>query len=183
MAAVRCPICEKGDLKTVTDTYVTEYLGRDGVSRPLYVPNVTWSECGACGEAILDDDAVHAIEAARRHAQGLLSPKDIKVLRTKLDKTQTEMSNLLGVGEKTYCRWESGAYIQSTAFDKYLRLLIEVPENVRVLECLESGEPSLTTEDEPPFTYLDDPDSLQARADAFTFQLERGQLYFAASTG
>ena len=52
---------------------------------------------------------------------------------------QAEISRLLGIGEKTYCRWETGAYVQSLAFDRYLRLLIAEPRNVHLLKQMEEG--------------------------------------------
>lgn len=173
-----CPVCGKGKLRRVRGTYESQFLGRDGGVHNLAVPDVVWDECSECKEAFLDDAASHQIEAARRQAQGLLAPADIRRLRSALCKTQREMSRLLGIGEKTYCRWESGAYVQSAAFDRYLRLLISNPENVDILERLDAGE-------EQPFAqglvfrHLAEMQPTDEVVDAFTASLVSGQWYLA----
>lgn len=129
-----CPECGGGPLVEKHGDYKTVYLDREERSHPLVVPNLTWLECGSCREIVLDDAAMSAIEGARRQALGLLSPQEIRDLRTRLGRTQAGMSELLGIGEKTYCRWESGSYMQSEASDRYLRLLIAEQKNVELLE-------------------------------------------------
>lgn len=179
MAGPACAMCGQGPLHAVKGTYETEFLDRDGEVQKLLVPDVTWNECENCREVFLDDAATRLIEAARRKALGLLSPDEIRAFRLELDKTQKEMSRLLGIGEKTYCRWESGAYMQSTAFDRYLRLVMRIPATVQVLEELEIGE----TEGIPQnfssdvFAHLGDVESLQHAASIFTGLLETGRLY------
>ena len=48
--------------------------------------------------------------------------------REKLGLTQKQFANLLGVGEATISRWESGAMIQSRAMDNFLRVFFAVPQ-------------------------------------------------------
>ncbi len=129
-----CPECRKGSLVEKHGDYESVYMDREQRSHPLVVPGISWLQCDSCGEVVLDDAAMTAIEAARRQALGLLTPEEIRELRARLRRTQTGMSELLGIGEKTYCRWESGAYMQSEASDRYLRLLIAEPRNVELLE-------------------------------------------------
>src|SRR5271156_426415 len=124
MAAMICPECKNETLLEKEGVYETTYLDREDESHPLNVPDVAWLQCTNCGEAILDDRAMAVIENVRRAAMGLLAPDQIRSLRTTLQKTQKAMSALLGVGEKTYCRWESGSYMQSESSDRYLRLLL-----------------------------------------------------------
>lgn len=178
-----CPVCAKNGLQRVTGAYRTEYVGRDGVPRPLCVSNVNWTECTKCGEAILDDETTRAIEVARSQAQGLLSPQEIKNFRQSLQKTQTDMSRLLGIGKKTYCRWESGAYTQSVAFDRYLRLLIAEHANVTMLESIEAGSYVFEADmEEGPsrieltFTLLSKHEALAELEENFTELLSSGEL-------
>jgi len=63
-----------------------------------------------------------------------LTPGEIRRFRELLGKTQEEMSELLGIGKKTYTRWESGAYPQTESSDRYLRLVMFRRENLRFLE-------------------------------------------------
>ena len=179
-----CSVCAKGHLVTKTGRYETEFVDRSGQNRSLVLPDLRWEECDACGEGILDDSATRRLEAARRDAMGLLSALEIRELRLRLEMTQTRMSKLLGIGEKTYCRWESGIYIQSVAFDNYLRLLRQFPEAVRFLEEMQVEGIALdhrVSEIDPVFPSLRDVSSLQEPAVAFT-RLMEGGLLLAART-
>jgi putative zinc finger/helix-turn-helix YgiT family protein len=182
----KCPVCNVGVLKEVSGDFITEYTSRDGEVVPLKVRNLTWLQCNQCGESILDDIATSAVEAAQRHAEGLLSAAEIKGLRIGLRLTQAELSRLLGIGEKTYCRWERGAYVQSLAFDRYLRLLIAEPSNVDRLREMESTTQSRIEASELPRIYhteefafenLQLRESLVERGEVFTELLMSGQLH------
>jgi putative zinc finger/helix-turn-helix YgiT family protein len=182
MTSIKCPVCGKGELSAVTGSYSTQYLGRGEEPKPLQVDGVTWQKCAACGEELLDDSALSKIEAARYEADGLLSPSEIKGLRKRLGKTQTEMSALLGVGRKTYCRWESGSYRQNSASDRYLRLLIAEPNNVSLLEQMDEEEARLGLVRPPAaevaaFAHLAVSDSLYEMEATFTELLSTGELH------
>lgn len=181
MTAEICPICGRRNLRERKGTYETNFSDRNGEIHVLRVPHVSWKECDHCNEAFLDDAATRTIEAERRSAMALLAPSEIRQLRQRLKKSQSQMSKLLGIGEKTYCRWESGAYVQSTAFDRYLRLLIAQPENVELLEALDSqSSREALPEAEPPenvFTHLEDTTRFTEVAEAFTQLLEIGGLH------
>lgn len=179
---MKCAVCGRGFLEQKRGDFRTEFVERNGETRPLIVPNVNWQECDTCHEAILDDEASSLIEESRRKAEGLLTPGEIRQLRRNIGLTQTEMSGLLGIGDKTYCRWESGAYVQSIAMDRYLRLLISLPENIAILQRLESGTELTTAVAEPiarydvVFTRLQHRESLLETADVFTELFVTGQL-------
>jgi putative zinc finger/helix-turn-helix YgiT family protein len=137
MTTSNCPICGKGELQRINGDYETRFIDDAARERELTVRGVTRDECSNCGEVFLDDDATQKIEHARLQAMRRLAPAEIKAFREKLGRTQTDMAHLLGLGEKTYARWESGAYIQNAASDRYLRLLMASGANVEMLEQLE----------------------------------------------
>ena len=175
-----CPICGHGSLHERQGVYETSFSDRNGEIHELRVPNLDWKECEECKEAFLDDSATQRVEAARRNVLGLLAPSEIRELRQGLKKSQSQMSKLLGIGEKTYCRWESGAYVQSSGYDKYLRLLMARPENVELLETLDSHTSAMTAEAHEPeivFTHLRDAQRFTGVAEAFTHLLEVGGLH------
>jgi putative zinc finger/helix-turn-helix YgiT family protein len=124
-----CPACGIGVLEEITGKFSAQIDGPDGQTMTLSVPDVTWRHCDSCGEDLLDDHASARVTRAHREALKLLTAEEIRSIRHKLGKTQAEMGELLGIGEKTYCRWESGTHFQSEAFDRYLRLL-DMPEVV-----------------------------------------------------
>jgi putative zinc finger/helix-turn-helix YgiT family protein len=140
MTTPKCPICGKGELQRITGDYETRFVDDAARERELKVRAVTREECSNCGEVFLDDDATKKVESARLQAMRRLAPIEIKAFREKLGRTQTAMANLLGLGEKSYARWESGAYIQNAASDRYLRLLMASEINIAILEQLAKPE-------------------------------------------
>jgi putative zinc finger/helix-turn-helix YgiT family protein len=144
-----------GDLKEATGEFKTQIEGPDGRSMNLSVPNVTWRHCASCGEDLLDQNASETITRAHRAALKLLTAEEIRSIRRSLDKTQAQMGELLGIGEKTYCRWESGTHFQSEAFDRYLRLL-QVPEVVDLLNDIRLYKQGSAKSDSSKFQYIED---------------------------
>jgi putative zinc finger/helix-turn-helix YgiT family protein len=148
-----CLACGVDDLKQVTGEFKTQIEGPDGHPMTLAVPDLTWLHCNSCGEDLLDDKASEAITKAHRAALKLLTAEEIRSLRQRLGKTQAQMGELLGIGEKTYCRWESGTHFQSEAFDRYLRLL-EEPEVVDLLNEIKLYKQGAEKSAASTFTYL-----------------------------
>lgn len=174
MEEIICPECKLGRLVRKRGMYETTYVDRNGEVHQLSVSDLSWFECAGCAEVVLDDEAMSAIEAARRRALGLLTPQEIRGLRMSLDKTQAGMSELLGIGEKTYCRWESGVYMQSEGFDRYLRLLLAELRNVQLLEEIACAKAQHTEHESgaeanisSTFPYLGDVTILLERAQIF----------------
>ncbi len=166
-------------------TYQTVYLDRREGEQPLLVRGLTWHECDACGEVVLDDKAMSTIEAARRRELGLLNPQEIRELRTSLGKSQAGMSELLGLGEKTYCRWESGSYMQSEASDRYMRMLTADAKNIGLLEKIAAAKNKGPEEDlvreefGKCFTYLEDVAAAEERERGFVDLFTVGELQVA----
>jgi HTH-type transcriptional regulator/antitoxin MqsA len=67
-------------------------------------------------------------------ADGFLTDEDIKRIRKKLGFTQEEMAERLGVGLKTFARYETLSVRQSKAMDNLLRILDGYPEALKILE-------------------------------------------------
>ena len=184
MKKLICPECKTESLIEKKGDYETLYVDRDSKSHPLTVPGVTWLECQSCGEVILGDPAMSAIETARRKALRLLTPEDLYTFRVRLGKTQKAMSDLLGIGRKSYCRWESGSYIQSEAFDRYLRLLMAAETNVVILQDIASGKSNQKPEESPDdlrqtFSSIKDIDVVAESSHKFVALFSRGMLQVA----
>ena len=58
---------------------------------------------------------------------GLLTPSEIIDVRKRAGFTQQAMAEFLGVGEKTYTRWESGRSIHNRSSDNLIRLADKHP--------------------------------------------------------
>jgi putative zinc finger/helix-turn-helix YgiT family protein len=71
--------------------------------------------------------------AAVRLEDGLLAPERIRLIRESLGLTQRQFEELLGVGEKTCVRWESGRVSQNVSTDRLIRLLAANRANAQLL--------------------------------------------------
>jgi DNA-binding XRE family transcriptional regulator len=76
-------------------------------------------------EIFLTGEALHMLDKAKARHMGVLLPDEIKDLRQRIGVTQKEMSNLLGIGEKTYTRWEAGRGRPTQSSNKILVALWE----------------------------------------------------------
>jgi len=77
------------------------------------------------GEVYLTGEALKIMDKAKARLMGVLLPTEIKELRSRIGITQREMSDLLGIGEKTYTRWESGRERPSQSLNRLLVALWE----------------------------------------------------------
>ncbi len=91
--------------------------------------------CEGCGtdmlDVALDDQTLNDAYAVYRSRHGLLQPQEIRAIRSMYGLGQKAFSRLLGWGEVTLARYETGS-IQSTAHDQMLRMA-QQPDNVRLL--------------------------------------------------
>lgn len=132
IAEQMCPLCGRGTLTRKSFTYETMVDNGRGITRQLRVADVSADVCNDCGEAFFDPATQDRIIAEQRKALGLLSAAQIRELRGK--KTQAEMCELLGIGQKTYSRWESEGHFQSESFDRFLRMMMASEANWQILE-------------------------------------------------
>jgi len=102
--------------------------------------------CPQCGEDLIDEELeaanLGAAYDAYRVRHHLLSPRDISETRQKYGLSQRALAKLLGWGEITIHRYESGA-IQDSAHETVLRLIKE-PANMK--QVLEESRTALSAE-------------------------------------
>jgi putative zinc finger/helix-turn-helix YgiT family protein len=99
-----------------------------------------WSECPQCKEAFYSAEQADARQRASinqaRLEDGLLPPHKIRQIREGYCLTQRQFEEVLGVGEKTVVRWESGRVCQNQATDRLIRLVAASRENLKMLAAL-----------------------------------------------
>jgi putative zinc finger/helix-turn-helix YgiT family protein len=163
----RCPVCGKGQLHEEVGEFRTDFIADNGERRDVIVPHVKKLVCDQCKEYILDPESESRISAAQRRALGLLGAEDLARFRNRLIKSQEGMAELLGLGKKTWCRWESNDYFQSEAFDRYLRLLMFAPSNVQALQLIDKEKRDGAINLPNTFQYVSDVKSAEAFAEQF----------------
>lgn len=134
MTTKKCPFC--GNL--TLDEKHGEFSFEPPKGFPggtMTIPDAIWFACKTCGEAILPPALDKAIDAERYKRQGLLAPTEVRDARMKTGLSAVDMAQLLGVGEKTYTRWETGRSIQNKSNDTLIRLL---EENADVFALVEA---------------------------------------------
>lgn len=151
--------------------------------------------CRRCGKdiglATFDDTAFRAAYALYRARHNLLQPEQIKAIRSKYGLGQKAFARLLGWGDVTLARYETGS-LQSGSHDTQLRLA-EDPANIRVLlerngdqltreqhDVLEQRLGELSSEHE---TLLVREESSVYELSAPVRKLQEMMVYFAGQTG
>lgn len=122
---MRCAAC--GGTLSRTEAPIEESFRGE----TIWVYDVDHYECDSCGEIELDADALDSwsqkIDEAYRAKNGLLSPEEIKSIRTSLGLSQMEFEAVLGVGKISVSRWENGKVIQNKTVDKLMRTMRDHP--------------------------------------------------------
>ena len=129
----RCGKCGHRAMQLVTVPYTT-IIEHDGRAYRVEIPALMVPQCNNCQALSIDDEADRQISAAFRREARLLTPEEIRQGREKLGLTQKQFANLLGVGEATISRWETGAQIQQRAMDRFLRVCFASPAAVELLQ-------------------------------------------------
>ena len=113
MTPTICPLCGEASLEERCGAYQLE--PPDNIPGGMItVKEGTWQACTSCGEEILPHDLSKAIEAERCRRLGLLTPVEIKQVRERTGLSAVDMAQLLGVGDKSYTRWETGRSVQTS---------------------------------------------------------------------
>ncbi|GEM_PF-1901830 len=96
---------------------------------------ITIAECQKCHEEVEDNELADAndiiIFSEYRRKNDLLFPQQIKEIRNQYGLSQSDFSLLLGFGEKTIARYESGS-VQDRTHDIMMKLS-SVPSNFMVM--------------------------------------------------
>lgn len=156
MPAQLCPNCAQGELRTERVEKTFHYRGQT-----LTIPDFVVAVCSECAESyVAPGENVEAMarlrtfqqeaDAAldrRRAAEGLLTPAQIKAIRKQFGYPQSRFSLLLGMGAKTFARYEAGMVAQSRTMDHLLRILRDHPELIAEFVSKRPGEGGKTKAD------------------------------------
>ena len=95
---------------------------------------IKW-QCNTCRMEIVNlKEAEKQKKRIELTAEGFLTDHDIKQIRGKLGLTQRAMAEKLGVGAKTFARYENLSVRQSKCMDQLLRILDQYPGIIEGIE-------------------------------------------------
>jgi transcriptional regulator with XRE-family HTH domain len=100
----------------------------DGRVHAFTIPQLRLPVCRACGEKVFTMEVDDQISDALRVHLRLLPPDEMRGALERLNMTQKEAAERLGVAEATLSRWLTNTQIQSRAMDNLLRLFFGLPE-------------------------------------------------------
>lgn len=127
-----CTACGNRNLVRRKGTFHFEVRSRGANAdvRKSYVDvkNAVWDECEVCGEQLLSRELDKTLENWQYAREGLLTPDDIRNIRLRHKLTQKRISEIIGVGEKSYTRWENGMSMQNKAMDNLIRIFDKSPK-------------------------------------------------------
>lgn len=162
-----CEACGEQQVSVVVRPQRFSYgVGRDAVELSVDVPV---HECSACGMSYTDDTAEELRHAEVCRHLDVLTPAQIKAIRRLHDVTQDEFSSVSRIGIASLARWETGAVIQNSGYDEYLRLLGDPEIFLRVRQRRERTEMDTARYEGPrSFPSLKEPDRARARQELFS---------------
>lgn len=125
LAGQKCPLCHQGTFK-LTQTDHVEHVADDDA---LTIPKVWVDQCDHCAEIVFPADTTRFIESQVAEFTEQLTPRQLEGIREDLGvQRQDEMSEILGLGAKTYHKWESGSQFPTRSMTYYIRVLAEFPD-------------------------------------------------------
>lgn len=129
---MKCVMCSSAELLAKSEIESIRYK-----SKVLQVL-MAFTVCQGCGyefvatEQIKNND--QAVIGAKRRADGLLTPAEIRSARETLGVTQARAAELFGGGRNAFSKYERGEVAQSEAMDKLIRLCLAHPNFMEELD-------------------------------------------------
>ena len=120
-------------MKTFTVTENVKIKNPDGSIRATVPVNLNGYIDEFTGEKSFTAAELMKLDRIKAQYAGIMLPDEIKALRKRFNKTQEEMCAILGMGKKTWTRWETGAIIPNSSMCKTLFLLREGKISLRDL--------------------------------------------------
>ncbi|MEX0606017.1 MAG: type II toxin-antitoxin system MqsA family antitoxin [Marinobacter sp.] len=121
-----CKACGSASVREYSSRESLRYKGRK------IDFSVAFSVCDVCDDEFLTTDQIRvndrAVVAAKRNAEGLLSPEEVKTTRQALGLNQERAAQLFGGGRNAFSKYERGEVAQSVAMDRLIRVCRAHPD-------------------------------------------------------
>jgi len=121
---IPCGACESGQYEEIVTRYETK--AADDVQ--IVLPRARLLRCKKCGAELIPPETQEQIDRAVAEQTEQLSQRELEEISGKFGLDQTEVSEVLGLGSKTFHRWLKGTQYPSRSMGYYLRVLAEFPE-------------------------------------------------------
>jgi putative zinc finger/helix-turn-helix YgiT family protein len=119
-----CGECEEGIMQEAIIDHIVERQDRPTIK----IHKVKVNQCTECGRVAFPRTSSQYIEKVIRDEDETISSDDLEIFRNNTGCTQDELSEILGLGDKTFHRWEKGSHYPSRSMGYYIRILAEFPD-------------------------------------------------------
>jgi len=119
-----CPTCRNATIRRVTRDYKVKLPN----GQTSTVANLSFEECPECKDEFFSSEAMDRISDKVSGELDSLSLSDLKKIREKLQPNMTLLAESLGLGSKTWMRWENGEQNISRSMGYFIRTLSQFPE-------------------------------------------------------
>ena len=119
-----CTQCHEGTYQNMTKDY-TVHL-RDGDQ--CTIANLAQRKCNQCGHVVLPWPSALRVDRAVADHTEPVTPEFLKTTRGQLQSNMTLLAESLGLGSKTWMRWENGEQNISRSMGYFIRTLSQFPE-------------------------------------------------------
>lgn len=120
-----CNVCGSDQVSALSEVETIHYKGQ-----PLAV-DMAYSLCQSCGVEFVATDQIRAndraVIAAKRRADHLLTPEEIRQARAVLGLSQEKAAEMFGGGRNAFSKYERGEVAQSVAMDRLIRVCMSHP--------------------------------------------------------
>ena len=119
-----CTQCHEGTYQNMTKDY-TVHL-RDGDQ--CTIANLAQRKCNQCGHVVLPWASALRVDRAVADHTEPVNPDFLKTTRGQLQPNMTLLAESLGLGSKTWMRWENGEQNMSRSMGYFIRAMAQFPE-------------------------------------------------------
>jgi YgiT-type zinc finger domain-containing protein len=119
-----CAQCHEGTYQSMTKDYTVEL--RDGDQ--CTIANLAQRKCNQCGHLVLPWPSVQRVDRAVADHTEPLTAEFLKQTRERLQPSMTLLAESLGLGSKTWMRWEKGEQNISRSMGYFVRAMAQFPE-------------------------------------------------------
>ncbi|KHO61654.1 XRE family transcriptional regulator [Thermoanaerobacter sp. YS13] len=134
-----CPVCGKEQETEVIEKEEISTVRGDEIKALAKI-----RICSVCGEELFDEELeeenIQRVYDIYRKKHGILSPEEIKGIRESYGLSQRAFAKLLGIGEASIARYETGALPEKSLSN--MIMLLKDPKNMKKL--LEKNEDALS---------------------------------------
>lgn len=124
-----CPLCDQEMTHLTNQSKKVKLRTPNGI-KEFELQGLSFYKCNGCNETLYtpEDSELHDLKMEEylnqiRKEKGLLTAGEIKQIRSNLGLSQEQLEEILGVGKKSFARWETNKVDQSKAIDWLLRII------------------------------------------------------------